>query len=439
MLKKKSHMTRRGFMGGALSALAGAGMIGKERLFGADSKSSAGDSKIKKYRKLGRTGFKASDISMGTASLTEAAVLESALDAGMNYIDTAPNYMRGRTESIVGSVIKSRDRKSLFVTTKLFWRGAESKETLKENILKSLERLQTDFIDCLMIHAGNKEKIKYEPFHEAIKELKTDGKVRFIGLSNHGVQYGDAPERMDDIIGAAAEDGRFDVVLFVYNFLQREMGERILKICHEKNIGTTLMKINPVLEYTEFKEYMEEVKKEEKEVPEWLVKRVELYKERVGQSENFKKKYNLTTNDDVRDAAVKFVLSHPHVNSVTFSINSFDAIRAYVALSGLTLESKEKKMLADYDRSRGKLYCRHACGECEPQCPHGVPVNTIMRYNHYFRAQNREKQAMLKYKSISGANANVCSDCFGPCEKACAYGVPIHPLLLLAHQTLTLV
>lgn len=426
-------------MGGAISALAGAGLIGKERLFGAHSKVTAGDAKIKDYRTLGRTGFKASDISMGTASLTEAAVLESALDAGMNYIDTAPNYMRGRTESIVGSVIKNRDRKSIFVTTKLFWRSTESKETMKENILKSLERLQTDYIDCLMIHGGNTEKIKYEPFHDAIKELKTDGKVRFLGLSNHGVQYGEVPENMDDIIGAAAEDGRFDVVLFVYNFLQKEMGERILKICHEKNIGTTLMKINPILEYTEFKEYMEEVKKEKKEVPEWLVKRVELYKERADQSDDFKKKHTLITNDDVRDAAVKFVLNHPHVNSVTFSINSFDAVRAYVALSGLKLESKEKKMLADYERSNGKLYCRHACGECETQCPHKVPVNTIMRYNHYFRAQKREKHAMLKYKSLSGTIANVCFNCSGPCEKACPYGVPIQPLLVLAHQTLTLV
>lgn len=425
-------------MGGALSALASAGLIGRENLFGADSKCAVGDAKIQEYHTLGRTGFKASDISMGTASLTEAAVLESALDAGMNYIDAAPNYMRGRAESIVGSVIKSRDRKSLFVTTKLFWRGAESKQTMKENILKSLERLQSEYIDCLMIHGGNMEKIKYEPFHDAIKELKTDGKVRFIGLSNHGVQYGEVPERMDDIIGAAAEDGRFDVVLFVYNFLQREMGERILKICHEKNIGTTLMKINPVLEYTEFKDYMEAVKKEGKEVPEWLIKRVALYKDRADQSEEFKKKHNLITNDDVRDAAVKFVLSHPHVNSVTFSINSFDAVRAYVALSGLKLESKEKKMLTDYERSSGKFYCRHACGECEPHCPHGVPVNTIMRYNHYFRAQNREKQAMLKYKFMSGTHANVCSNCSGPCEKACPYDVPIQPLLVMAHQTLTL-
>ncbi len=426
-------------MSGALSALAGAGLIGKERLFGADLKSSAGDTKIQEYRTLGRTGFKASDVSMGTASLTEAAVLESALDAGMNYIDTAPNYLRGGAEKIVGSVIKNRDRKSLFVTTKLFWRGPESKETIKDSILKSLERLQTDYIDCLMIHGGDKEKIKYETFHDAIKELKTDGKVRFIGLSNHGVQYGDVPERMDDIVGAAAEDGRFDVVLFVFNFLQREMGERILKICHEKSIGTTLMKINPVLEYTEFKEYMDELKKEEKEAPDWLVKRVELYKERADQSEDFKKKHNLITNDDVRDAAVKFVLSHPHVNSVTFSIDSFDAVRAYVALSGSKLESKEKKMLADYQRLKGKLYCRHACGECEPLCPHGVPVNTIMRYNHYFRAQNREKQAMLKYRSMSGTHANVCFNCAGPCEEACPYGVPIQSLLMLAHQTLTLV
>lgn len=431
-------MTRRGFMGGAISALGGVGLFGKKKLIGVDFDRSADHPKIKAYRTLGRTGFKVSDVSVGTASLTDAAVLESALAAGMNYIDTAPNYLNGKAESMVGSVIRKRHRKSLFVTTKVFWRGSASKETIKDNILKSHERLQIGYIDCLMIHGGTKEKIQHEPFHEAIKELKAEGKVRFIGLSNHGVQYGDVPERMDDIVGAAAEDGRFDVAFFVYNFLQREMGERILKICYEKNIGTTLMKINPVLEYTEFKEYMEGLIKEGKEVPDWLIKRVDLYKQRADQSEQFKQKYNLITNDDVRDAAVKFVLSNPYVNSVAFSIKSFEDIRAYVGLSGSKLEPEEKKMLADYRQLKGKFYCRHACGACEPLCPHGVPVNTIMRYNHYFRAQNSEKQAMLKYKKMSGTRANVCFSCAGSCEKACPYGVPIQPLLILAHQTLTL-
>ncbi len=77
-------------------------------------------------------------------------------------------------------------------------------------------------------------------------------------------------------------------------------------------------------------------------------------------------------------------------------------------------------------------------GECESHCPHRVPVNTIMRYNHYFRAQGREKDALEKYANLPGPKADMCEDCSGYCEKICPYGIPIQVLLTLAHQTLTI-
>lgn len=435
----KISMNRRDFLKFSAFGAMGVGVPSRGNYLQSEKQAESKSLKIKEYRTLGRTGFKSSDIGFGTASLTDEAVLSAALDMGINYIDTAPNYSRGRAERIVGSVIKNRDRKSFFITTKVFWMGEKiTKEWIKDMFHKSLERLQTDYIDCYMIHGADMEKVKSEKFHTAYKELKAEEKVRFCGLSNHGVQQGETPERMDDVIGVAAEDSRFDVVLFVYNYLQREMGENVLKICQEKNIGTTLMKTNPVWEYTEFKEYMDGLVESGKEVPEWLKKRVALYKERVDQSEGFKKKYNLKTNGQVRDAAIKFVLSHPGVNTVTFSFSNYNQINSFVALSGKKLKASEKRMLSDYASTTGRFYCRHACGECESHCPHRVPVNTIMRYNHYFRAQGREKNALEKYASLPGSKADLCEDCSGYCEKACPYGIPIQGLLTLAHQTLTI-
>ncbi|MDH5385777.1 MAG: hypothetical protein OEY18_13830, partial [Candidatus Aminicenantes bacterium] len=71
-------------------------------------------------------------------------------------------------------------------------------------------------------------------------------------------------------------------------------------------------------------------------------------------------------------------------------------------------------------------------------CPQGVPVNTIMRYNHYFVAQGREKEAMEKYNKIPGTKADMCSTCSGYCEGACPHNVPIQGMLLLAHEQLSL-
>lgn len=447
--KSKEHnregLSRRRFLGRTLASLVGAGFYGREKLFGAvslfDSEglSDDGEQKIKEYRTLGRTGFKASDIGFGTGELTDPALLEAILDRGINYIDTAEGYARGGVESIIGSVIRKRDRKSVFISTKLPLGREKTKEKYIERAHKCLERLQTDYIDCLMIHMPSTvEQLKTEGFHAAIRELKAQGKVRFCGLSNHGLQWGDVPETMEKVHLAAAEDGRFDVALFVYNFIQRDMGENILKAYKEKNVGTTLMKTNPVLNYLERKERADKIKEEGKEIPERSRQLLERLKTRADKAEAFKKKYNLTNFNQIRDAAIKFVLSHPYVNSVCPTIKNFSDLEAYVALSGTKSGPAERKKLAAYEATFGEFYCRHGCGECESQCPRGVPVNTIMRYNHYFGAQGREKTAMVKYASLQRNKADRCLNCSGYCEQACPYGVPIQGLLVLAHQTLSL-
>jgi ferredoxin len=110
----------------------------------------------------------------------------------------------------------------------------------------------------------------------------------------------------------------------------------------------------------------------------------------------------------------------------------------FLKASGTTLSGNESKKLAAYAQGPGKFYCRHACGLCEASCPRDVPVNTIMRYNHYFEAQGLEKYAMSKYAELGAAKADLCEECRGGCESHCVYGVPIQGLLILAHRNLSL-
>jgi len=67
-----------------------------------------------------------------------------------------------------------------------------------------------------------------------------------------------------------------------------------------------------------------------------------------------------------------------------------------------------------------------------------VPINTIMRYNHYFEAQGREKYALAKYADLPGPKADLCYNCQDFCETACPYHVPIQGKLIFAHQQLSL-
>jgi predicted aldo/keto reductase-like oxidoreductase len=440
--KKDSGISRRNFIGSSMSAAAGLGLMRSAKLFGQDGKEQT-EPRIKEYRTLGRTGFKVSDIGLGAGNLNNPNVLNAALDMGINYIDTAEHYVRGNSERTIGEVLSQRDRKKIFITTKLNLGMGGSKEKIKERFAKCLERLQTDYADCLMIHlTPTVEQVKHEPYHEAFRELKAEGKVRFSGLSNHGTEHklaGPVKDEMDRIILAAAEDGRFDVVLFTYNFIQKDMGDRILKACKSKNMGTTLMKTNPVKFYQDMQDILDRNLKQGRKIGEQYYKIMEEYKTLVDQGKRFIKKYGLTAADKTRDAAIQFCLGNPDVHSVCPTINTLDELETFVALSGTRLNPVGKAMLTDYESGLGQYYCRHACGQCEGSCPHGVPVNTVMRYYHYFAAQRREKYAMEKYQALGENCADVCTSCGeGECENACPYGVPIQGLLMMAHQTLTL-
>jgi aryl-alcohol dehydrogenase-like predicted oxidoreductase len=436
---KDKKMSRRGFMGGSMAVLAGWGASKGERLIGQTPDTNTNGPKIKEYRTLGRTGFKCSDIGFGSSGVTDPALIGAILDAGVNYIDCAEGYLRGQVEKTIGDAMKNRDRKKVFLTTKLGLRKNDTKQSVIERANKCLGRLQSDYIDCLMIHMPSTvAALNNEAYHAAIQDLKAEGKVRYSGLSNHGSQWGDVPETMEHVHLAAAEDGRFDVALFVYNFIQRDMGENILKAYKKKNVGATLMKTNPVLNYLEMKERVDQSKEEGKDINPRMKALVERLKARADRAEGFKNKYNLANFNAVRNAAIKFVLNNPNVNSACPTIQNYSDLEAYVSLSGSKFDLKARDTLAAYKTTYGEFYCRHACGKCEPQCPYQVPVNTIMRYNHYFMGQGKEKAAMLEYAALPTNKADVCSNCEGHCEKACPYGVPVQGLLMLAHRTLTL-
>jgi predicted aldo/keto reductase-like oxidoreductase len=441
--RKPSRTTRRNFIKSSVSGAAAIGLL-RGRGLAAQQAEASPELKIKEYRTLGRTGFMVSDIGFGAGYLSNPGVLEAALDMGVNYIDTAEHYLRGNSERTVGEVIGGRDRKKVFLTTKLnMVMGGGSKEKIKERFGKCLERLRTDYVDCLMLHmVPTVEQIKHEGYHEAIRELKAEGKVRFTGLSTHGTAHklsGPVKDEMDSIILAAAADGRFDVVLFTYNFLQKEMGERILRACQSKNMGTTLMKTDPIKFYQDMQDIVDRNREHGRKMGEQFYKIMEEFKAMIDRGEEFIDRYGITGPEQARDAAVRFCLGNPAVHSVCPSMNTFEELRSFVALSGTRLDADGRSMLSDYESRLGRFYCRHACGQCEGSCPRGVPVNTIMRYYHYFAAQGREKAAMEKYRTIPRHRADICSSCEGsPCEKACPYGVPVQALLILAHQTMTL-
>ena len=440
----KTIVSRRDFIRKSTLGLFSAGAAKSSAFPDSQPQPESESPRIKEYRTLGRTGFKVSDL--GTGDFDDVGPFKALLDGGVNYIDTSEDY--GQHGRKIGEAIQGRDRGSLFITSKLradsslrsVGKEGITKEGFIKRTLRVMEALQVDYLDCLMLSSPETtETLKCEGYHVATQQLKKEGKIRFTGVSHHGSQwvFEEPKEPMETILLNAAEDGRFDVMLLAYNFLKEDQSERVLEVCAREKIGTTLMKTNPIRSYNMLKEWLGRARTSRgKELTEADRKNLARAEKKVEKSQEFIKRYNLKSDQEIRDAAIQFCLSNPHVNTVCLTVLNYEQARDYLKLSGSRLDERRSSLLAAYKNDCGSLYCRHACGLCEPSCPYQVPVNTIMRYDHYFVSQGREKHAMTQYAALR-SRAEMCQSCPGYCESACPYGLPVRALLSAAHQTLS--
>jgi aryl-alcohol dehydrogenase-like predicted oxidoreductase len=148
------------------------------------------------YRNLGSSGLKVSTIGLGTNQFggkvdqdTVTKILSAAIDQGINLIDTADIYQKGRSEETIGKALRGR-REQVLIATKVYFatgegpnqRGA-SRFHILEGVEASLRRLDTDTIDLYQIHRWDAET-PIEETLRALDDLATQGKVRYIGSSN---------------------------------------------------------------------------------------------------------------------------------------------------------------------------------------------------------------------------------------------------------------
>lgn len=148
------------------------------------------------YTKVGKSGLKASRLGLGTWAMgggeawsgetddrKARETIDFAVAQGINLIDTAFVYGKGHSEEIVGETI-SRYREKVLLTTKLQRWITPDREGVRNEFEQTLKRLKTDYIDLYLIHWPMEDKLPTEVTLDAIMELKEEGKIRAIGLSN---------------------------------------------------------------------------------------------------------------------------------------------------------------------------------------------------------------------------------------------------------------
>jgi 1-deoxyxylulose-5-phosphate synthase len=207
------------------------------------------------YRRLGRTGLRVSRICLGCMSygvpdrgahpwsLPEDEArpfFAQALDAGINFFDTANVYSDGTSEEITGRTLLSMtSREELVIATKVHGRmrpgpnGAGlSRKAIMAEVDASLRRLGTDYIDLYQIHRAD-PKTPWEETLEALHDCVKAGKVRYLGASSmHAWQFAKSLYLAD-----AHGWTRFVTMQNHYNLLYREEEREMLPLCREEGIG----------------------------------------------------------------------------------------------------------------------------------------------------------------------------------------------------------
>ncbi len=191
------------------------------------------------YRRLGNTDLSISEIAFGCMSLgaedtINNKLIHRAIDGGINFFDTADLYQKGHNETTLGRALREK-RNQVIIATKVGnqwkedgsgWNWNPRKEYILSAAEKSLQRLQTDYIDLYQLHGGTKDDPVDEVI-EAFEQLQGQGKIRHYGISSI------RPNVIRDYI----KRSRMVSVMMQYSLLDRRPEEACLDLLYKNNIS----------------------------------------------------------------------------------------------------------------------------------------------------------------------------------------------------------
>jgi aryl-alcohol dehydrogenase-like predicted oxidoreductase len=197
-----------------------------------------------KYRELGQTGLRVSAIGLGTMvhaghfgamkDSESLSAIETALDLGVNFIDTSDAYGAGYSETLLGNALKGKRDKVILATKggnvmvgpnrgkRIF-----DPEYISRVMDESLQRLQTDYIDLYQLHNPTVDVIERGEVWQMLERAKQAGKIRHYGVSINTMEEGIA----------AVKDGRAEAIQVEYNLLAQEPREKIFPLAEQANVG----------------------------------------------------------------------------------------------------------------------------------------------------------------------------------------------------------
>ena len=321
--------------------------------------------------RLGKTNMMVTRVGFGgipIQRLTEneaVAVVKSCLELGINFLDTANGYTT--SEERIGKAIKGYREKIILATKS---RSCDPEE-LSQHLDLSLKRLGVDYIDLYQFHGvSNFESLDkiLEPggVMTVVEKAQKKGLVKHVGLTSHQIE----------VAKKAVASGRFETVLFPFNFIASEALDELIPLCRKHDVGFISMK--PLA---------------------------------GGMIDNVR-------------VAIKYLLQFPDILPIP-GIERITEIEEIVKIveSSPKMTRAEKLEMKRIKETLGSRFC-HNCDYCQP-CTKGIPISLVMTSKSFYRRMPSGNLPSLD-KAIE--KASDCSDC-GECEKRCPYHLPIREMM----------
>lgn len=368
-----------------------------------------------KYRELGNTGLKVSEIGMGCEGFSEDGyrntkrLFDEAEKQGVNYFDLYASDPNVRAS--VGEALEGR-REKFIIQSHIcsVWKDGQYKRTrniseVKEGMQEMLELLRTDYIDVGMIHYVDSikdwETIAEGPVLAYAKELKEKGVIRHIGLSSHNPQAA----------LAAVKSGSIEVLMFSVNpcYDLQPASEDVEELWAEKNYERHLVNMDP--------------------------ERQELYEvcQRMGVGITVMKAFGggdlldetlspagkaLTVNQ-----CLHYALTRPAVATVLSGAHSVEQLRSSIAYEDAPEEEKDyAPAFASFPNISWEGHCMY-CSHCAP-CPKKIDVASVIKFLNLAKARGGIPETVREHYEVLPHHAGECIQC-GACETRCPFKVKI--------------
>ena len=369
------------------------------------------------YRSLGSTGLQVSPIGLGLMRLplqegtqgftssrgadidASIELMRHAIDSGINYFDTAFNYLHGESEKIVGKALQDGYRDKVILASKSpIWMINEPGQ-FDSLLEKQLGRMQTDHLDVYLLHCVMKKdwekRVLPNKVVESLLKAKEDGRVRYIGFSFHDTY---------DLFKEVCDYAPWDICQLQLNYLDREFqgGMKAASYAAAKGMGVIAME---PLRGGHLVEVPDKVRNTFAEVDE---------------------------NRTPIEWAFDFLWDKPEISLLLSGMgtpaqvdqNIEIASRAHIGMLS-DEESKVFDRVADVFNSYPTIPCT-GCNYCAG-CPQNVTIPyNFQTYNQYILSGDM-KRAKWEYNTtipLNGAQASECIAC-GQCEERCPQKIPI--------------